>query len=983
LSYQRYVELAVSGTVSITNPQCISNTRFYTIQLTPSGGSGVYQVAYELNEFTEPTSRVQSNERPIALVRDVRTNLIVDVVTPQPFASWGLLSATAVITSSSGTDGTIVVSVTGGIGPFTYQNQLMGSPQSDNQFTLLAAGSYSVTVVDSVGCFFTFTAWVPEVSSLTASVDQVNTVGSQCTPKRNGRITVLASGGNSPYRYYLDNGAASVSNVFTSVAGGYHDIAVQDNVGRFYNISYLLFEPLPVKISWRLTYQFALYNWGFAASATGGFEPRYYWLLNSTRVGSSSFEMFINARAYGAYTLTAISAGDCSASVTAYFYPPHEVSTIPTSVSCNGLSDGILNATVTRGGSGVFSYRLRGEFAWSASNIFTGLSAGTYQIEVLDNLTSVISSSFGQVSEPGILFVTVSGIRTNPSSVQGALQFSVSGGNRPYQISVTSDGGYSDTSDALARQSLSVATYQASVVDSRGCGASLPAAYPLYSVVSLQTFATHPSCHNSLDGEVSISASGGNGDYLYALAPALGTVANYSTLQWQASNVFQNLPGGSYLALVKDSAMPPDVFTSLVALENPQPLVLSYLSTGTIPSTETASVKFSITGGVGPYQLSYGPLFSGQPVTASYTYSGVGISNYTASAVDDHGCLSPQVNVAVYEIISLSTDSVIDVSCRGALTGQITLVAAGGSGNYRFRVIRRGENTDWQSSPVFSNLPAGIYSFLVEDTRDEAYSTTLYGVVVSQPQLALQVLLASVSRSVFASATGSVQVLSVGNQGTVEYQLDSLAFVAQGNFQNISSGEHNITVRDSVGCKASTSVSIFSIPEVQIVTSRVSCNGRSDGSATLIVSGGKSPMTFRLLPTGTASSTASFNGLAAGPMFVRLEDSGLDGANVFEFAFTVPEADPIVVAVQTFQRGSQVIVHTSGGAGGPYRWQPDGIEGADLLFNGPFPTTKTVLDSVGCPARVELNVAGYCTIFLSIGFHPFSYSRNCSHCLSC
>jgi large repetitive protein len=907
-------------------------------------------------------------------MRDVRTGLIVDLLAPNPFATWTPLFALPGVTSSSASDGTITVSPFGGIPPYSYQLGSFAS-QASNFFSGLDAGPQTVVVTDSVGCQFSFTAWVSVGSPLTASIDAANSAGSFCAPQTTGRLVITAAGGTPPYTYFL-NGVSSASNTFSDLSGGYYNVTVEDNVARVFKLSTYVYQAPAVQVSWRLSYQTGLFNWGITAKAAGGYEPQYLWTLNGTRIGSTTGDIFVNARAYGVYTLTASTAFACSASTVVYFYPPPQISTSLSSVSCFGASDGSINATVSQGGSGLFSYRLNTTGSvWGSDGYFANLAAGTYRLEVLDNLTSIIVNTYAAVSQPSVLAVSVTGTRVLPSG--GSLQFSISGGTPPYQISVTETlgTGYSGSSDALLWQYLPAGLYSASVVDSRGCTASLSSPYTLYLEITVQGFASQPSCHGGADGVIDVSASGGNGDYQYALTPSVGSVANFSGLLWQSGQTFSNLAGGSYLVLVKDSAFPSGVSSTVVTLDNPSPVVLSYTSTGTAPGAATASISFAISGGVGPYLLNYSTIVVNLPVTDFFVRNNVGVSNQSAVATDDRGCASPAIRVVVYDTIAISA-SVSNVLCRGSPTGQISLTALGGSGNNRFRLIRRGESSDWQSSPVFSDLPAGLYNFLVEDVMDGAYSQHIYGVQVNEPALALQVLPVSISRSTYSAATGSIRVTSIGNQGLVEYQLDTGAFVSAGVFLNVSAGEHNVTARDAAGCRMTMSASVFSIPAVRTTPAAVSCSGRTDGSASFEVLGGQPPFSFTLLTTGASSTTPSFAGLPAGPMQLRISDSGADGDTVHDFDFTIPDATPITSLVQTVYRDNRVQVFVSGGTGGPYRWQPNGIESDSPVFNGPFPSTVTVLDSAGCAARVELQSVGYGTcmdiVTLTALTHTFS-----------
>ncbi|WP_162270415.1 choice-of-anchor L domain-containing protein [Vaginella massiliensis] len=82
----------------------------------------------------------------------------------------------------------------------------------------VAAGSYQVRL-EWNGCFYTQTVEVKEIEEI--SIDLVDIQGST--------VTVIASGGNIPYRYALDGGSFQSSNVFTNVSLGMHTVYVKSS----------------------------------------------------------------------------------------------------------------------------------------------------------------------------------------------------------------------------------------------------------------------------------------------------------------------------------------------------------------------------------------------------------------------------------------------------------------------------------------------------------------------------------------------------------------------------------------------------------------------------------------------------------------------------------------------------------------------------------------------------------------------------------
>ena len=103
----------------------------------------------------------------------------------------------------------------------------------------------------------------------------------------------------------------------------------------------------------------------------------------------------------------------------------------------------------------------------------------------------------------------------------------------------------------------------------------------------------------------------------------------------------------------------------------------------------------------------------------------------------------------------------------------------------------------------------------------------------------------------------TIQVITSGGIGWYNY---SLSYEALGNwyslaqqwsydtayFNNLPANHYRITVTDTLGCSTQDTVTITEPPFLTLVTTQtnVSCNGSSDGVATVIPSGGTLPYTY-------------------------------------------------------------------------------------------------------------------------------------------
>ena len=129
-------------------------------------------------------------------------------------------------TSTCTNDGTIRITVSGGIAPFTYSLDGI-SYQSSNLFAGLAAGSYIAYAKDFKGC----TGQTNVTLNLNTINVTANAVAASSCATSNGSIQLFRTGGVGPYTYSLDGNTYQSSNLFTGLAAGTYIGYVKDSKG--------------------------------------------------------------------------------------------------------------------------------------------------------------------------------------------------------------------------------------------------------------------------------------------------------------------------------------------------------------------------------------------------------------------------------------------------------------------------------------------------------------------------------------------------------------------------------------------------------------------------------------------------------------------------------------------------------------------------------------------------------------------------------
>ncbi|MCX6258074.1 MAG: hypothetical protein NTW49_09315, partial [Bacteroidia bacterium] len=277
------------------------------------------------------------------------------------------------VTCNSGNNGTIDMTVTGAISPYTY-NWSNGSTNQD--ISGLAAGQYTVTVTDAIGCSATAVFNIIQTDAIitTAVITNVS-----CHNLSDGAIDLSVSGGTSPFTYHWSTNATSQD--ITGLAGAVYIVTVTDSHGCAIISSFTVINPAAITTSIIPTPISCFGSSTGQADLTvnGGTPPFTYFWSN----GFSTQDL-TNVPA-GYYSVLVFDSNNClvNSNVTITQSPAIITSVTGVNVSCAGLSNGSANLTVS-GGTPPYTY------LWSNSattlNI-TGLTAGQYSVSVTDSLS--------------------------------------------------------------------------------------------------------------------------------------------------------------------------------------------------------------------------------------------------------------------------------------------------------------------------------------------------------------------------------------------------------------------------------------------------------------------------------------------------------------------------------------------------------------------------------------------------------------------
>lgn len=350
--------------------------------------------------------------------------------------------------------GIIYSQVTGGTPPYTYLWLPTGG--TNPNATNLQAGTYTLSVVDNVGCPMTDSITINEPeTSVSVVLDSLEHV--VCFGGNNGYLAITVSGGIPPYSYIWSNGATT-EDIFNIPAGTY-TVTVSDDHNCTVTLTETINQPTEL-IAVIMPTHVTCYGFtdGSANLIVGGGTPpyQYLWSTNDTTEDISGLPT-------GTYSVTVTDGNLCTTSAEVFIQQPsaplsatYEV----TDVLCHGFSTGAINLTPT-GGTPPYSYQ------WSSGQTTQDLNnivAGEYTVTITD--FNGCSETYSiTVNEPPT-YVSTSLIVTDIrcyGEINGAINLTVTGGVPPYQFQWSNGSSNEDI------EMLSSDYYFVTVTDAHGC----------------------------------------------------------------------------------------------------------------------------------------------------------------------------------------------------------------------------------------------------------------------------------------------------------------------------------------------------------------------------------------------------------------------------------------------------------------------------------------------------------------------------------
>lgn len=516
----------------------------------------------------------------------------------------------------------------------------------------------------------------------------------------------------------------------------------------------------------------------------------------------------------------------CSSLTTLTLLAQFSVGIVGTDPSCNGYTDGSLQATAFDGWPPYV-------YTWSTGatgpSLF-GLGAGTYSVTVVDIDGAIATASYTLIDpDPITVELNVDSICTAP----GDIASSVSGGTPPYSY-LWSNG---DTTSNLI--GVPTGFYCLTVTDANGCK----------NVNCVNVKDTLSVIVKTVDSQCAMLCDGA------ANAMIMGGTAPFSYL-WNTgdtTSTISPLPPGTYTVTVTDASGCTAVGSGVVS--EPPPIIIDLDITH--PDCQTGlngSISATVSGGVPGYTY----LWNTQDTTA--TLSNITAGTYTLIVTDGNLCMVDTMITIVGSQLMLSVQKE-DESCPGANDGAATASVSGGTPPYTY---------DWsnmQTGPTITNLAPGAYSVTVSDST----GCTATATVNIAPGIGINVSAVKTDITCNGQNDGTATASASGGSGNFVYMWDNGENTP--GITGLSAGTYKVIVTDTVtGCQDSAAVTILEPSELTCsitVDQAISAPGANDGQLTANGNGGTPPYSYRW---SNSSSSPTISNLGPGTYTVTVSD---------------------------------------------------------------------------------------------------------------
>lgn len=859
-----------------------------------------------------------------------------------------------------GATGAASVSVSGGTPAYSY-NWTPGNPTGDGtaSVTGLTAGTWTCTVTDANSCVATrtFNITSPTAISVTAA-SQTNI---SCNGGSNGAASInTATGGAGGYTYNWTPGNPTGDGTIsvTGLTAGTWTCTVTDANACNVTVTFNVTQPSAISTS-PLSQTNISCNGGANGAASintptggaGGYT--YNWTPgNPTGDGTTS----VSGLTAGTWTCTITDANSCVATVTFNITQPTPLVVTPlsqTNVSIFGGNDGAASINTPTGGAGGYTYNWTpGNPTGDGTTSVTGLTAGTWTCTVTDanGCTATQTFNITQPAGPGAALNLdgTNDLVTVPNSASLNISSAITLESWVYATKntgvqnvmcksncTTSNTGYifPRTDDGW----VNCVVY----MHIGGAWRTLSAPYPgLNQWVHVAATYDGSNMRLYINGVLAATSP--------VFAGGIFVNTNPLTIGAQPGCATENFGGSLDECRIWNRALCQSEIQNNMSCEIPTN------STGLV-----ANYHFN-QGSAAANNAAVTTLNDASSSANNGTLSGFTLNGTTSNWIAPGGVVTgTSCGAFVPPTVTVSSSSQTNVSCFGGTNGAASVTASGGSGlTYNWTP----GNPTGDGTASVTGLTAGTWTCTVTNNCGGSGSFVF---TITQPTALVATAASQTNVSCNGGSNGAAAINTpTGGAGGYTYNWTPGNPTGDGTtaVTGLTAGTWTCTVTDANSCVTTVTFNITA-PTALVVNAssqtNVSCNGGSNGAASVTVSGGTAAYSYNWTPGNpTGDGTANVTGLTAGTWTCTVTDANSCVATR-TFSITAPTALSATstqtnVTCAGGANGAATVSPTGGTPSYTYSWAPSGGNSATAtgLIAGCY--TCTITDANGCTATASV-----------------------------
>jgi CHU_C Type IX secretion signal domain/SprB repeat len=500
-----------------------------------------------------------------------------------------LLSTPSVnnVTTINGNDGSIRILVRGGKSPYTVKiNNINGIQEFGNVFVFnnLKKGLYEYEVIDNKGCRTTKSVEITEPPCSIQIQDLVEPV--LCQGQRNGRITVVVTGGTGALQYKWSDTNIGVTAIASNLAAATYTVTVTDSKNCTSEKSISVSEPTALASVFFKTDATTVNGkeGSIRLTVSGGTLPYKVRLGTASVIIESANTFVFNNLGKDFYTYTITDANQCPLSQDVVIDEPIcniQISPLVDNVKCNGEMTGRIALTVTNAQSPLsFEWN---PFSIGNTNIITDLKANSYAVTLTDGVKCIKSLTIN-VTEPPKLTTKEDVVDVKKvGESTGVIRIKVSGGVAPYVVSLNNSNAVFER-DSFFFRGLAKGNYTYTIKDANQCPLTQVVTIndPTCAISSQISISKSISCFGLSDGAIALNVQNGQAPQ-YSWSGGLGTVQNPT-----------NVKAGTYTVSITDNLGCTD--TKQITLTQPPQITATLTGDTAICNGQSTRLRFNVTG---------------------------------------------------------------------------------------------------------------------------------------------------------------------------------------------------------------------------------------------------------------------------------------------------------------------------------------------------------------------------------------------------